>query len=104
MYGFRLSVGGAQPREPAECQARRRVVAGLRQGGLGVPPYTAGGRFPGLPAGFEPEGTHCVVAPLAQGTTLRGAPRLALHPFWLERAPYTKPKSALGPAPRNDAR
>jgi len=30
---------------------------------------------------------HCGVAALAQGTTLSGAPRLALHPFWFERDP-----------------
>ncbi|HYD62722.1 MAG TPA: hypothetical protein VEC35_20370, partial [Noviherbaspirillum sp.] len=45
---------------------------------------TAGDRFPGLPGGFEREGTHCVVATLAQAPSLSGAPRLALHPFSFE--------------------
>jgi hypothetical protein len=48
---------------------------------------TAGGLFLRLPAGFGREGTHCGVAALAQGTTLCGAPRLALHPFSTERDP-----------------
>ncbi|HJV51886.1 MAG TPA: hypothetical protein VJ652_10520, partial [Noviherbaspirillum sp.] len=38
---------------------------------------------------------HRGVASLAQGLTLSGAPRLALHPFWLERAPCTNMKAAL---------
>jgi hypothetical protein len=36
---------------------------------------------------------------LHRGATLCGAPRLALHPFWIERDPYTDPKTALGFTP-----
>lgn len=66
---------------------RMKGAATRRGGSTARSRNTAGGRFLGLPAGFGREGTHCGVAALAQGATLSGAPRLALHPFSPERDP-----------------
>ena len=68
--------------------ADRMLDAATRRGGSTARSRNnAGGRQSGLPFGFGREGTHCVVAPLAQGGTLSVAARLALHPFSPERAP-----------------